>query len=94
MLRMDALARLRRAVSELLPGQPVIVFGSITKPTRFNADSDVDVALFGEPAQGTVYGLTAALEERVGRPVDVVLLGRCRFEAKIRREGELWTNSS
>jgi hypothetical protein len=29
--------------------------------------------------------------ERLERPVDVLLLNRCRFREKIFREGEVWT---
>jgi hypothetical protein len=35
--------------------------------------------------------LTSELMERLERPVDVLLLNRCRFRGKILREGEVWT---
>ena len=35
--------------------------------------------------------LTSELMERLERPVDVLLLNRCRFREKILREGEVWT---
>ena len=87
----DTRRRLRAALAELMPGRQVIVFGSLTKPGVFNARSDVDLALVG-PASGLdSLKLTSELMERLGRPVDVVALDRCRFREKIQREGELWT---
>ena len=85
-------ARLKVALAELVPGCPVIVFGSLTKPGVFNDRSDVDLALAKEPAQMNIWQLTAALMERLERPVDVVLLSRCRFRDTILREGESWIN--
>lgn len=92
-LRHDVRQRLRSALKLLLPGQKVVVFGSLTHAGAFNQHSDVDVALFEEPRDRSLFGLMAELEESVGRPVDVLLLDRCRFKNKILREGELWTNS-
>lgn len=83
--------RLREALADLIPGSRVFVFGSLTKPGVFNDRSDVDLALEQEPPQMNVWQLTGALMERLERPVDVVLLGRCRFREKILREGEVWT---
>lgn len=93
--RLEVLAetrrRLRTALTELLPGQQVIVFGSLTQPGVFNDRSDVDLALLGSPSDLDPLKLTAQLMERLERPVDVVVLERCRFRDKIRREGEVWT---
>jgi len=86
----DTRSELRAALTEILPGTKVYVFGSLTRPGVFNARSDIDLALLNESKDLSVYGLAATLEERLGRPVDIVLLGRCRFAAKILREGELW----
>ncbi len=82
---------LREALTALLPGATVWVFGSLTRPGRFNDASDVDLALEGEPRAITVGRLTAQLSERLARPVDVVLLAGCRLRDKILREGERWT---
>jgi predicted nucleotidyltransferase len=82
--------RLRTALAELVPGWPVIVFGSLTRPGVFHERSDVDLALEAEPAGVDAWKLASGLMERLGRPVDVVLLGRCRFREKILREGERW----
>jgi len=91
-LRADVRLRLQKALIELLPGHKAIVFGSLVKPGRFSDTSDVDIALDAEPAGVTTYQLTSLLAERLGRPVDVVLLPECRFRARILREGETWTH--
>ena len=82
--------RLREALAQLIPGEKVIVFGSLTKPGVFNDRSDVDLALEKEPAMMNSWTVASELADRLRRPVDVVLLGHCRFRAKIIREGEPW----
>jgi len=82
---------LRDALADLVPGHPIWVFGSLTQPGRFNERSDVDLALADEPRSISAGCLASELTERLGRPVDVVLLDRCRFRDRILREGELWT---
>jgi predicted nucleotidyltransferase len=81
---------LRAALEALIPGERVWIFGSLTRPGRFNDASDVDVGLEAEPAVMSAGRLSSELTERLARPVDVVLLENCRFRDKIRREGELW----
>ena len=93
-LRQETRQRLRQSLGVLLPGAKVLVFGSLTRPYRFQEDSDVDVALFAEPSHLSLLALTGELEERVGCPADVILLDRCRFKAKVLKEGEIWTSSS
>ena len=90
-LRMRVREDLRRHLTELLPGSKVIVFGSLTGREQFHRNSDIDLALEQLPEGWSIYGLTGELTERMGRPVDVVLLGRSRLAGKIRREGEAWT---
>ena len=82
--------RLKEVLKELIPGHKVILFGSVTRPGIFNDRSDVDLALESEPPQMSVYRLIAELMERLGRPVDILLLDQCRFRERIRREGEVW----
>ena len=84
-------ANLRQALAEVLPGQTVIVFGSITGRGSFNPASDLDIAIPEEPSHLSIFGLQAFIEERMNRRVDVVLLTRCRFRDKVLREGEAWT---
>lgn len=90
-LRLETRRRLKEALSELVPGHKVIVFGSLNKPGVFNPRSDVDVALpEDESGQIVASKLMSDLSEKLRRPVDVVRLDRCRFRAKILREGEVW----
>lgn len=82
--------QLRHSLAQLVPGQQVVVFGSLTKPGVFNDASDIDLALEHEPCGISSGQLMSELTERLGRRVDVVLLGRCRFRDRILREGEVW----
>ena len=82
--------RLKDALRELIPGHKIILFGSLTRPGVFNDRSDVDLALESEPPQMSIYRLIAELMERLGRPVDILMLDQCRFRERIRREGEVW----
>ncbi|MBA3960639.1 MAG: nucleotidyltransferase domain-containing protein [Chthoniobacterales bacterium] len=84
-------SRLKSALGDLLPSQPVILFGSLTRPGVFNDRSDIDLALEKEPSHLNTWQLTAALMQQLDRPVDVVILPKCRFREKIMREGERWT---
>jgi len=78
-------------LADLIPGTPVILFGSITRPGVFNDVSDIDLALASEPSAMSVSSLMVELADRLSRRVDVVLLPKCRFREKILREGERWT---
>jgi predicted nucleotidyltransferase len=93
--RLDVFAETRRrlqsALRELIPGQRVILFGSLTRLGVFNDRSDIDLALEAEPVQMSAERLISELMERLDRPVDVLLLDRCSFREKILREGEAWT---
>jgi predicted nucleotidyltransferase len=86
----QARLQLRGLLAELLPGKRVFVFGSLAKRGAFNDASDVDIALLEEPEEMSIFGLQGLLEERMRRPVDVVLLNECRFKEKVLREGEEW----
>jgi predicted nucleotidyltransferase len=81
---------LRNALRDLLPASRVVVFGSLVRRGIFNAASDIDLALFDEPKDKSVWCLQADLEERLRRPVDVVLLRESRLRQKILRDGEIW----
>lgn len=90
-LRLNTRENLEAALRKLIPNERVIVFGSLTRPGRFNEGSDIDLAFEAEPDGFSQYQLSSLLSESLGRPVDVVLLPECRLRDKIRREGELWT---
>jgi predicted nucleotidyltransferase len=89
-LRLQVRERLRIVLRQLLPVDQVVIFGSLTKPHRFTDTSDIDIALETEPAETSLYQLTALLAEEMGRPVDIILLSECRFRDRIAREGEIW----
>lgn len=89
-LRRKVLNELRASLTEIAPGEPVFVFGSLLKPHGFHAMSDVDVAFEAEPRRWSLYGTQAELEERLHRRVDVMLLSETRLREKIEREGERW----
>lgn len=79
------------ALRELLPGSRVWVYGSLTRQGLFHAASDIDLALPEAPRAKTIWLLQAELQERLHRPVDLILLGETRLRDKITREGEEWT---
>lgn len=79
------------ALHELLPNSRVWVYGSLTRRGKFNPASDVDLALPEEPRRKTIWNLQAGLENRLRRPIDLVLLDETRLRDKILREGEEWT---
>jgi predicted nucleotidyltransferase len=89
-LRAEVREQLRSVLHQLVPVDRVVVFGSLTKPHRFTDTSDIDIALWSEPAGTSLYQLTALLAEEMGRPVDIILLSECRFRDRIEREGEVW----
>jgi predicted nucleotidyltransferase len=89
-LRLGVRERLRSVLRQLHPVDQIVVFGSLTKPHRFTGTSDIDLAVETEPAETSLYQLTALLAEEMGRPVDIILLSECRFRDRIAREGEIW----
>jgi predicted nucleotidyltransferase len=90
-LRTEVRGKLRAVLRDTIPGQQVIVFGSLAKPGRFGEESDIDLAVESEPAGMSLYQLTSLLAERMGRRVDVVVWPESRLCDKILREGETWT---
>lgn len=89
-LRQSVGTRLLSALSRLLPGRKVVVFGSLVRPGEFTEFSDIDLALETEPEKISVCQLTALLMEEMERPVDVIILSESRFRERILREGEEW----
>ena len=85
-----ARAQLKTSLQRHLPGQRVWLFGSIAQPGRFNAASDVDLAIEVLPAGMSIYTLTALLDADLQRPVDVVYLPESRLRDKINSQGEPW----
>jgi predicted nucleotidyltransferase len=82
--------RLREVLHRHLPGRRVWVFGSLLEPGRFNAASDIDLAVETLPEGMSLYTLTALLEEEMRRPVDIICLPGSRLRNKIITEAESW----
>lgn len=89
--RREALAALREALREHVPGGVAWVYGSVTKPGAFNSYSDVDVAFEALPEGCSLYRMQSLLSAVCKREVDVCFLQETRLQSKIRREGERWT---
>ncbi len=89
-LRNSVREQLREVLRQVAPGQRVVLFGSIIRAGTFGETSDIDLALEAEPRGMSVYQITSLISERMGRPVDVVLLRETRLRDKILREGETW----
>ena len=84
-------ARLVQALEAApVPVEQAIIFGSIDRPGRFDANSDIDVAVGELPARD-YFTLKGRLELALCREVDLVELDRCHFAASIRRTGTTWT---
>jgi len=62
------------------------IFGSVTRPNRFDARSDVDLALPLDP-NVRQFQIMSALSLALDRDVDVILLDDCPFASDILREG-------
>ena len=86
----QAREQLKACLNRHLPGQRVWVFGSLLDPGRFNAASDIDIAIDTLPASMSIYTLTALLDEEMKRPVDVAYLPESRLRDKIMTQGEPW----
>ena len=89
-LRREVRQRLKQALHELVPGEKILLFGSITRAHAFHERSDVDIAFIEEPKKHSLYRLQAQLEEMTRHQVDLIILSECRFREKIEREGEAW----
>lgn len=71
----------------------IYLFGSLATERRFQAHSDVDLAVVKLPAEH-FFPLAAFLASHLGREVDLVMLEDVHFADKIRREGIEWTKSA
>ena len=83
---------------KLLDESPValdeaILFGSLVRPGRFSARSDVDVAVPDlEPRD--FFTLMGHLEEGLEREIDLVPIDTCHFADSIRRTGLRWIRTA
>ncbi len=90
--RQQVLAKTLRLLDELGPPYKIeraYVFGSLVKPGRFHADSDVDIAVEQiDPRR--FFEAMSEFFNRLGREVDLVELDKCHFAHRIRQKGILW----
>jgi len=63
----------------------VYICGSLLSPNSFTDESDIDIAVFG--LVGNALRVSADLENKIGREIDLIELEHCVFRAKIEREG-------
>jgi hypothetical protein len=70
--------------------QRAYLFGSVVKPGRFKADSDVDIAVEQIDPRQFIEALSE-FSMSLNRDVDLIELDKCHFADKIRREGVVWT---
>jgi hypothetical protein len=69
------------------------VFGSVTGAGRFDARSDVDIAI-GRIPVASFFEMMTTLSLELGRDVDLVELDKCHFAHRIREKGVRWTAST
>ena len=84
-------------VLRLLDESPVeldeaFLFGSVVRPGRFGAHSDVDVAVPDLEARD-YFTLMGHLEEGLEREIDLVPIDTCHFADTIRRTGLRWNRT-
>jgi predicted nucleotidyltransferase len=87
------LARVRVVLDEVLPRYGVeeaYIFGSLVKPGRYHAASDIDVAVVWEHRRD-FFGMAADVSQRLGQDIDILPLEQLPFADKIRDEGLKWT---
>lgn len=87
------LARVLVVLHEVLPRydvQEAYVFGSLVKPGRYHADSDIDIAVVWEQRRD-FFGMAADVSQRLGQDIDILPLEQLPFADKIRDEGLKWT---
>lgn len=82
---MEALDRLSRDYK----WREAYVFGSLTRPGRFRAESDVDIAVRGLD-KFALFAFVGDLSSLLGRDVDVVVLEECPFAETIVSKGFKW----
>ena len=92
-LRLAVQARALRLLDESpVALDEAILFGSVVRPGRFSARSDVDVAVPDlEPR--AYFALMGHLEDGLGREINLVPLDTCHFADSIRRSGLRWSRT-
>lgn len=94
--RQAVLDHLLQLLDELGPRYGIseaYVFGSVTRPGRFDERSDVDIAV-EEMAPEDFFDAISAFSTALGREVDLVELRKCRFADRIRSQGIRWKKAN
>ncbi|MBZ0190085.1 MAG: nucleotidyltransferase domain-containing protein [Candidatus Kuenenia stuttgartiensis] len=76
-------------LSHEIPIKEAYLFGSITKPYRFQKDSDVDIGFIGLKDE-YFFKAMSVISREIGRDVDVVQLEEHRLIEKIKKDGVKW----
>jgi len=90
--RQAMLARVLAALDEIAPGYGVYeayVFGSLARPGRYHAQSDIDVAVCWPGGTG-FFDMAGDVSRLLGQDIDILPLDQIHFADKIRREGIRW----
>lgn len=91
--RQIALTRVLQLLDEYGPGfdlPEAYVFGSVTGCGRFDALSDIDIAV-GRMAVASFFQMMTTFSLELDRDVDLVELDKCHFAHRIREKGVRWT---
>jgi len=91
-IRRTVLSEIEEAVKGLTgkyEWDEIYLFGSITKPGRFQPNSDVDLGIKGLD-KFALYAFIGDISAMLNREVDVVRLEECPFAEKIMKSGVKW----
>jgi predicted nucleotidyltransferase len=74
--RQQTIAKVKQAVAELAKScsfQAAYIFGSLTKPSKFNDQSDIDIAFTGL-SDADFFSTIAYLSDKLQRDTDIIQL--------------------
>jgi len=94
--RQATLARVLAVLDEWLPRfgvREAYVFGSLTQPGRYHAESDIDIAVVWEDRRD-FFGMAGEVSRALGQDIDILPLEKIPFADKIRREGIRWVSET
>ncbi|MDP6395203.1 MAG: hypothetical protein QF466_07120 [Desulfobacterales bacterium] len=91
-LRLKSIERLSQALGVLkseVTFEDAYIFGSLTKPHKFKAKSDIDIA-FAKLERDKLFFAVSFLSRYLERYVNVIHLEDIHFQNKIIKEGIRW----
>ena len=86
---LDEVKGVLKRMHDEIPFEEAYIFGSVTKPSDFKEESDVDIAFLGLPKE-RLFESVAYLSRELLRDVDVIELERSRLKEKILKEAIRW----